>query len=146
MIDKSFLREVFLQRLPSNVRMVLASSPDTTSLDNLAEMADKVMEVAAPLVGSVTKPPALSTDLSSPLVAEVDSLRAEVSRLEKLVQKLAHSRSHSQSTHRSSRRSPTPTPPQPDADTLCWFHRKFGDQARNCRTPCSWSSNEQAGH
>ena len=46
--DASFLRELFLQRLPPNVRMVLASSPEGTTLDQLAEMADKVMEVASP--------------------------------------------------------------------------------------------------
>lgn len=143
-LDTSSLRELFLQCLPSNVRMVLASSPDITSLDNLAEMADKVMEVAAPSVGSVTKPSAPNTDPT--LIAEVGGLHSDVARLEKLVQKLTRSRSLSQDNRRSPCRSPTPTPPHPDSDTLCWFHRKFGDQARNCRTPCSWSSNEQAGH
>jgi hypothetical protein len=47
-IDPSFLHELFLQRLPQGVRMVLASTPDGTALSTLAEMADKVMEVAAP--------------------------------------------------------------------------------------------------
>ena len=46
--SSSFLRELFLQRLPSNVRMVLASADTTTELGKLAEMADKVLEVAAP--------------------------------------------------------------------------------------------------
>ena len=41
----SFLRELFLQRLPPNVRMVLASTDDTMDLSKLADMADKVMEV-----------------------------------------------------------------------------------------------------
>ena len=36
--DGSFLKELFLQRLPHSVRMVLASTPDTSSLDKLAEM------------------------------------------------------------------------------------------------------------
>lgn len=51
--DGSFLKELFLQRLPHNVRMVLASTPDTTSLDKLAELADKILEVAAPPPPSV---------------------------------------------------------------------------------------------
>ena len=51
--DTSFLQELILQRLPSNVRMVLASTPDTTSLEKLAEMADKVMEVAAPPIAGI---------------------------------------------------------------------------------------------
>ena len=58
--EGSFLRELFLQRLPANVRMVLASIPDTTSLDSLAELADKVIEVATPVpppsIAAVTTP------------------------------------------------------------------------------------------
>ncbi|MPC56604.1 hypothetical protein E2C01_050568 [Portunus trituberculatus] len=33
--------------------------------------------------------------------------------------------------------SPTPT----DAD-VCFFHRCFGDEARNCRLPCPWPHQE----
>jgi ABC-type oligopeptide transport system ATPase subunit len=25
--------------------------------------------------------------------------------------------------------------------TLCFYHASFGDKARNCRDPCSWSEN-----
>ena len=42
--DASFLRELFLQRLPPNVRMVLASS-ETTDLVKIAQLADKVVEL-----------------------------------------------------------------------------------------------------
>ena len=51
--DSAILRGLFLQRLPSNVRMVFAFSPDTASLESLAELADKVVEVAAPPVNAV---------------------------------------------------------------------------------------------
>ena len=51
--DGAFMRELFLQRLPSNVRMVLASTPDTGNLDNLTQLANKIMEVATPSVSSV---------------------------------------------------------------------------------------------
>jgi hypothetical protein len=55
-LDDGFLRELFLQRLPSNVRMVLAASPSTTPLESLAELADKVTEVAAPSVSTGLDP------------------------------------------------------------------------------------------
>ena len=35
----SFLRELFLQRLPANVRMVLASADSSMDLDKLADIA-----------------------------------------------------------------------------------------------------------
>ena len=46
--NDSLLREIFLQRLPSNVRMVLATISTGISLDNLAETADRIMEVSPP--------------------------------------------------------------------------------------------------
>ena len=161
-IDPSFLQELFLQRLPQSVRMVLASTPEGTALSKLAEMVDKVMEVTAPSSSvaalkthSPSDPPAPPTPTPSvPLAtaADIEDLRSEISRLEKLVRNLArpHSsfRSSARST-RSPRRSPTPTPSlntDSSDHTLCWYHRKFGDRARDCRSPCSWSSNGQAGH
>ena len=54
--DSTFLRELFLQRLPSNVRMVLASTSTTATLEELAELADKVVEVSTPTVSATTAP------------------------------------------------------------------------------------------
>ena len=69
--DSSFLRELFLQRLPHNVRMILAGSGDDVNkdLDKLAALADKVLDVSAPLVSTV----ATST--------AVEELRAEIAVL-----------------------------------------------------------------
>ena len=64
--DSSFMLELFLQHLPANVRMVLASTPDTTDLDDLAQLADKIVKVAIPSVAAVHTP--------SPLNAEVEHL------------------------------------------------------------------------
>ena len=49
--SNSFLRELFVQRLPSKVRMVLASADSSMDLDKLADMADKVMELAQITLG-----------------------------------------------------------------------------------------------
>ena len=55
--DSTFLRELFLQRLPANVRMVLASTAEPASLEQLATLADKIMEaVASPSISSVETP------------------------------------------------------------------------------------------
>ncbi|KAM7285301.1 uncharacterized protein ISCGN_032253 [Ixodes scapularis] len=49
--DPALLRELFLQRLPNNVRMVLTSASGL-ALVQLAQLADTVMEVAAPQVAA----------------------------------------------------------------------------------------------
>ena len=41
--DSTLFRELFLQRLPSNVRMVVASSTDS-DVQQLAELADRIMD------------------------------------------------------------------------------------------------------
>ena len=46
--DSSLLQELFLQWLPSNVQMILASADDMMVIDKLAEMADRIMDVLHP--------------------------------------------------------------------------------------------------
>ena len=143
--DKSFLRELFLQRLPSNVRMVLASAGDDVEPDKLATLADKVMEVTTvpmlptppPAVNAVAPPTPPSPDQ---LTSELTQLRQEVSHLKKLVQ------SSRQSPARGRGRSPGPRSSQTPAATHCWYHQQFGNAARKCKPPCSYSGNGQARH
>ena len=55
-MDPSLLRGLFVQRLLSNVRMILASTAKGASLIDLAEMADSVMEVISPSIATVATP------------------------------------------------------------------------------------------
>ncbi|KAG0417414.1 hypothetical protein HPB47_005617 [Ixodes persulcatus] len=71
-LDSLLLREIFLQRLPSNVRMVLTSTGEK-DLSKLAERADALMAVATPSVATVQAEPAQPDQLHE--------LRAEISRL-----------------------------------------------------------------
>ena len=81
-LDNSFLRELFFQRLPNHVRMVLASSGDNVSLGTRAGMADKIMEVTMPSVTSVTFPAlAVALPPPAPISSNVTELRAEISKL-----------------------------------------------------------------
>ena len=91
-----FLRELFLQRLPANVRMVLASIDSSMDLTKLAELADKVREVSTPTIANVSDPPPTAAAVSTS--SEVKQLREEVSRLTGLVESL---------TTRSRPRSPS---------------------------------------
>ena len=54
--DSSFLRELFLQCLPDSVRMGLASTGNAISLEALAQMADKIVEVATPTISAINAP------------------------------------------------------------------------------------------
>lgn len=135
-----FLRELFLQRLPANVRMVLASADASMTMDKLADMADKVMEVATPNVAAITGTQANPVDSSG-----FQQLRDEVSRLNDLVASLAIRSRRCSSSRNRQVLSPAPAGPTASnstpEDELCWYH---ADGARKCRDPCSWG-NDQAG-
>ena len=79
----SFLHELFLQRLPPNVRIVLTSADTSLDLSKLADMADKVMKVVTPTVASV------STQQTN---SEVTLLREEIARLADQITSLTHDR------------------------------------------------------
>ena len=79
-IDASFLHELFLQRLPPNVRMVLVSTPKTTTIDEITTLADHIMDILAP---------SISTVAATPLSIDVDHLRAEIASLRELVSSLS---------------------------------------------------------
>ena len=38
--------------------------------------------------------------------------------------------------------NPAPTSRSPIPSGLCWFHKKHGEKANNCRKPCSFSGKE----
>ena len=97
--DGRLLRELFLQRLPSNVRVVLASVDTDRTLEEIAQLADKIVDIASSTVSALT--PSTAVDDA------IDSLRSEVDRLTRLVSTLARERSPPQT---SRPRSPSPSP------------------------------------
>ncbi len=113
--EDSFLRELFLQRLPNNVRMVLASSGTDVSLNSLADIADRIMEVSTPSIAAFHKPPGPTPN------AEMDSLREDMKRLQEMVSSLSHqsraprrfspSPARRGSPHPARRQSPGDPPP-----------------------------------
>ena len=63
-LDKVILKQLFLQRLPQNVCLILASKSDSLSLSDLAELADRIIEARVPVVNAV----APTTDAGSHVV------------------------------------------------------------------------------
>ncbi|XP_064482844.1 uncharacterized protein LOC135395678 [Ornithodoros turicata] len=161
----SFLRELFLQKLPRNVQMVLATTTNL-STDELATLSDAVMEVAipSPSVMHVETPhppfpeptPSAVSQVSTPAptqytsqhMAAIESLTQQVNNLTNLVATLA-ARNRSPSPRRFRRRSLSPRgrrSPSPRSNGMCWYHQRFGAEARHCFQPCLWSGNAPPSH
>lgn len=134
-VNEDLLKMLFLQRMPGNVKAILAISDG--SLAKLAEMADKMIE-SSPNVSVVStnsqlqQVAAASKHPVSPsqndLQEQIDFLSAEIRRLR------TRSASRSRSASRLDRLS--------NAAEICWYHRKFGKNANTCRQPCQFSDSK----
>ncbi|XP_077508762.1 uncharacterized protein LOC144120233 [Amblyomma americanum] len=145
--DQAFLREFFLQPLPSSVRLVLVPAQGL-SLEKLAELADSVMDVPCSTLSpdAVSLPPTPPSSLPShvDLQSLRDDFQAQITRLSDNIAALSTTRSLSPSRRRasSSRRSATP----PLQASECWYHRTFGEAAHRCTPPCRFQRNFPRHH
>ncbi|XP_071483048.1 uncharacterized protein [Diadema antillarum] len=146
-LEPSMLRHLFVQRLPENVQLILASTSETMDINEAAALADRILEVAAPSsVASVEAKPAISTPTASApddvqhLIAQVAQLTAQVQALIATVKEGHRSRNRSSSRSRRSScsRSESPIPQQRHPESECWYHWSFGEKAKRCTPPCSW--------
>ena len=133
-IDSSLLRELFSQRLPSNVQMILASA-DMMAIDKLAEMADRIMDVATPTISSV------STSSEGGEFRRM--IREEVAAALR-TQERSRPRNASwngagrnRSRRHSSSRGQSPGKQQANQEGVCWYHQRLDQNARKCRPPFS---------
>ncbi|CAN8024473.1 unnamed protein product [Ixodes persulcatus] len=151
--NSQFVKELFLQRLPPSVQVILATASDL-SLPALALHADKIMEVASqhPLtstVSSVQRPEPATPATRAPAAAavtrdEIAALREDVQHLQELVAstlRLSRPRSPRRSSlsRSSRRRSPSPQAnrqtrhnQQRQEQQHCWYHQRFGAAAKRC--------------
>lgn len=124
-------RELFLQKLPSSVRLVVEAS-EQKDLAAVAELADRLM--------AVTTPTSLAAVREQQAQDELQQMRADISRLTDTLSALRTSRS----AHNAS--EPNTSPSQPQRQNICWYHRRFRNAARNCVPPCARSGNDRGKH
>ncbi|KAJ8722680.1 hypothetical protein PYW07_015743 [Mythimna separata] len=157
----STLQMLWLQRLPTSTRAVLAVS-EQKSLDVLAAMADKMHDQATEIQTVCSCTCQGHTKTSSPPRAQEqkthrdEDLRAAVMQLTREIAELkvqrtkrmthghrrfVHSRSRSRS--RSAGRNHKYDHKASWASDACYFHQRFGEKARNCRSPCNFNKRQE---
>ncbi|KAL0860717.1 hypothetical protein ABMA27_010054 [Loxostege sticticalis] len=142
-VSSDFLLTLWSSRLPQNIQTVIASQMDL-SKEKLGELADKVYEIAptVPQVASTsTAPASLHNDMAhqiSELTRQVAMLTSRLDNSEK-----SRSRSRPKRSYRSRSRS---RPRQPPEDhPYCFYHFTYGAQAKKCKQPCSFPSENSTG-
>lgn len=143
------VQNLWTSRLPPAVRAVLAASQDQ-KLDNLAPIADKVMESVqhGSLTGEVASASTSQVPSSSELHVQMNKLVMEIAALREEVrrkpQNVFRGRSRSRGRPGTRGNSASRTPESPD--WLCHFHYRFGPKARRCEEPCNFARKAHPGN
>lgn len=161
-IGEDVMREIFTKRLPASIQPTLSIFHDH-DLQSLAVMADRMIEVTpsasisavslsktASCLPVVTQPSvSVNPDLVNQLLQDNRELKLQIrslcDELKSLTSSLrGRSMSRSPSSHRGFNRSSSRSK-QPSHKN-CWYHYKYGANAKKCIEPCEFSSgNDQDG-
>lgn len=150
-VSDNFIRTLWISRLPESLQTVLATRKKEEALEELGELADSVFDIVPRHQVSAIAAQTSSAP-SAPPSAAVNEIAQQVAAvLLRDCRFRAGHRSNSQRRAQSrpreqSQRSLSPSTLKRDDDFLCWYHFKFGSQARNCKRPCNFQKNESPGH
>lgn len=122
-VSNDVLKQLWMQRLPTQMKTILSVSED--GLDKLATMADKIADCSESEICSF-----------SPPVNRLEEIEKKLASLCTQIESFRKSRSRSKSS--SSRRSHSKSGSK--AKPYCWYHFKFGENARKCVAPCTYKS------
>lgn len=143
-MDEKMLKQIWKQRLPQNVQQILAGAQETTSLADLAKMADSIQEVEKQrTVNAITAQPNTSIDPNVAIIAAITELTKKVSALA-----ATNDGSSRRSRSQNRARAATPAPNngvqngaaanENTGPSMCWYHRMYANEARKCVQPCSF--------
>ena len=141
LLDPKVLRTLFIQKLPLSVQQIMVTVPEEMTLENMAEMAERIMEVTTPGVNKLS--------VSNSENSEVAHLREEVNDLKRMIKDLSinqRHRSNSRGARQSSRgRSPFRRRRDVNKHPFCWYHHRFGENSNKCEDPCEWKADSKNG-
>lgn len=127
-VSEDLLKSLWMQRLPEHMRTILTAGDE--ELSKMVRIADSISEVSDRAYISETKKNS-TDDRYNNLEKQVAELSAQIAILN---QNYRRSRSQSRSSSRSNRSTSFSN------DKYCWFHQKFREAAKRCRSPCEFKS------
>ena len=134
--DKELFLQLFYQRLPAAIQRSLFTVKSTLDIDALATLTDEFMATLAPEPSAVTS---VATQVSTMQLADlVAKLSLQVQDLQGQLNDRSRSRSPYH-PHRSRRRTRSRSNTK-DSSGVCFYHRRFGMDARRCNTPCAFTT------
>lgn len=154
-INDNIIRNLWLQRLPTNIQEILSTMEDA-DLNKIAITADKIIEVNKPVgifgikndshssTYSQSNHNSRSSEPYADLTKTVHALSERVEQLFKRTRDASKNRNPGSSrSHSPSRTNSLESKTRSSQSTLkhpyCWYHFKFGCNAKKCIKPCSFN-------
>ncbi|CAH8597989.1 unnamed protein product [Schistosoma bovis] len=141
-LDEALLKQMWSQRLPYSVRQILSVSGASVSLDDLADMADRMIEIYPDSRGIYSVQPA-SRDAMNPTLDmqhQMAHLTRQLASLQATISTIHSRRPRSMSRRRSLSRHRLKSPKR--AAGMCWYHSNYGEKARRCTKPCNFTASK----
>ncbi|XP_011687077.1 PREDICTED: uncharacterized protein LOC105449518 [Wasmannia auropunctata] len=134
-VSKELLRTLRLAKLPQSMQAILATRTEGR-LEDVAEQANRIHEVSGKTTIMATVVPTGSGN-RSPWELQIAALSKQVAELTTEVTRMARNQARTRSRHRNqSGGRPRWRSKSPAQEGVCFYHRRFGDKAIKCTTPC----------
>lgn len=128
-MSEDLLKSLWTQRLPAQTKAILTTH--NANLLDLASLADRINEVTENVcVESVVKPKDNS----------IQHLEQKIAELSQQIASLQYQDNRHRNRSRSRSLGPHVRSRSISRDTICYYHQRFGSEARKCHKPCTMST------
>ncbi|XP_028026683.1 uncharacterized protein LOC114240364 [Bombyx mandarina] len=139
-VPEEFIKTIWTSRLPTTLQPIIVSQKRLDLLA-LADLADSVHEIipCSPQIATTSALKATEPSLAS-MAKQIDELSRQVKALTTHKHR-SRSRTRRDSPDRKTKRSQSSYKKFP----TCWYHYKFGNQAKWCTKPCDFRPENYQG-
>lgn len=153
-ITDDLLKSLWNNHLPEQIRTILASGQNDLTLATMSSIADRIWEELHSRKQEVNQLSALFPTAGK---VTLETMQSQINQLFEMIKNNnQHQRSRSSNRSNSHQRSNTPSQSQAQNSAkqqrfdTCWWHFKFGAEAKKCKQPCNFhtqkSSNPSSGN
>lgn len=137
-VSDNLLRQIWLQRLPATASAILTSQSTTMALDDMATLADRIIEVSPAPAPAVLAVQRNASQPANPLEEQLGTLAKQVAALTAKFERRSRSRSRSFSQSHDGKTDKRDDGP-------CWYHQRYGNDAKRCSSPCNFKAGNARG-
>lgn len=143
LVNTSLLRKLWLNKLPSSLQACIIAVENSHSQEEVFTIADRIHDsTASSKISAVTRNSESHSNTQS-LQRMVEDLQAKLSRLESRMSRStdrnrsnSQQRNHNRNFSRKRSSSNQGSKNRQTTHNRCWYHRKFGTDAKKCIPPC----------